>query len=93
MHITITHEGFTLTDDIKDLIENKISPQLDKYLNSLPQDQKLATMSIVKEGYYFTVKFDLWLPDKKHIFTSEQGEELLTVIYQVRDEVERQLVK
>lgn len=93
MVINLKYEGFALRDDIRLVIDDKLSKDIDKYLSRYPEDKKKAVMTLDKVDYYFVVKFDLWLPRKKHIFAQEENKDLLTAIYKVRDEVVRQLQK
>jgi len=93
MQIKIQHENFELSDDIREIVENRITGELNKRLTHFQEDEKRAVMNLEKIDYYFVAKFDLWLPNKHHIFAQEQGKDLLTEIYKVRDDVDRQLEK
>jgi len=91
MKISIHYEGCPADQKITDLLEKKIAPELDKYLSHISEDDKQAVITISREEYYFIVKFDLWLPEKRQIFAKEENKDLLTAIYSLRDDVEAQL--
>ncbi len=94
MNIQLKAEGLKLTDKIKDIVEEKIGADLEKYLEDFAIDMKNATVTIEKRSRWgYKVNFDMWLPGKEHIYSESTHENLITSLTETRDQAIRQIEK
>ena len=93
MNIQLIGDGILIDERIKDIVETKINIEIEKYLHDFDDDIKKATIRIEKKSRnLFKVNFDMRLPGSNgHIYSEEEGDELLNVIIALRHEVERQV--
>lgn len=94
MRIKIVTDDVEINDRILNIIQDKIDKGLEKYLPSLNEDIKKATVTIQKRSRWgYKIKFNMWLPKKEHIFAEEEGDDLLETFTRLREDLEKQLKK
>lgn len=94
MRIKIIGDNLEITDEIRDLVSEKISRDLEKYLPELNKEIKTATMKISKlTRWGFRVNFDMRLPKNYQIFAEEKNETILSSLVSLREQLERQMKK
>lgn len=93
MNLQIVGVGLDIDKRIKEIADEKIGLELEKYLKDFEEDLKHAHVKIEKLSHGgFNVNFDMRLPGSNgHIFSEETGDELLNVLIALRHEVERQI--
>lgn len=92
MKLLISTEEVTITPDISEIVDKKLSKGLDKYLQSVDVDTREANVHIAKGVRWgFTVKFDMDLPGGQHVHVNEKHKELPFAISAVASEVKRSL--
>jgi ribosomal subunit interface protein len=98
MNLQITAEGMDLTESIKDMVEEKLGNDLDKYLRDFNEDLKTADVVVrFNENYGFEATFNIALPGHEHFYAQakakDRAEEIEPVIVRLREEMEIQLKK
>jgi ribosomal subunit interface protein len=94
MNIQITVNNFELTDSIKYLIEEKMSPKIDQLLKNFSPEMKTASVHIEKEKHdIFKVNFDIKLPGKEHIYSETRHKIFESAIIDLTQQIERQIKK
>lgn len=92
MKVKIIGDNIELNKWVKNLVHNKITNDLEKYLQDFNEDIKTATVKIHKRTHWgYKVNFDMWLPGKKHIFSEALHEDLASAIIELREKVEKQI--
>lgn len=94
MKLQIESKGVEITDKLRELIDQKLGTDIDKYLKHMDEDIKTAEIRI-EEGsrWGYKVSFSMWLPGKEHIFAEEKNKNLDTAINSLKDEVQRAVRK
>lgn len=82
-----------IDDRIREMVELKITNELQKYLTDFDPDLQHATLKIEKLAHHgFKTNFDLRLPGSNgHIYSEEEGDDLLNLLIALRKEVETQI--
>ncbi len=81
-------ENIEITDEIRDMVERKLISKVDKLLQDFEEDIKIADISFQRlENEHFKVKFNMWLPGKKHIFAHAQEKNLINSLVELRKDV------
>lgn len=94
MRITITTDNLELTNKEKELIIEKVGEGLVKFIPGLNPELATATVTVRRHSRWgYELHFDLWLPDKKHLFAKTRKEELIFALTDLRDKIRRQLEK
>jgi ribosome-associated translation inhibitor RaiA len=97
MHHQITGDNLKITEEIKELINKHLIEPLDKLLQDFQEDVKFPTIKVSKKvppgppGYI--INFDMWLPEKNHIYAEETDKLLIKCITKLREDVEIQIKK
>jgi ribosomal subunit interface protein len=93
MNIQLIGDGIEIDNRIREIVETKITKEIEKYLHDFAEDIKTATVRIEKKSRnLFKVNFDMRLPGSNgHIYAEDEGDELLNVVIALRHEVERQI--
>ncbi len=93
MNVQIIGDGIEIDDRIREVVETKMASEIEKYLKDFADDLKKATVRIEKLSHGgFHVNWDMRLPGKNgHIFSQEDGDDLLNVLIALRKEVESQV--
>lgn len=95
MNIQIDASNVTITDKVKDLIENKISSKLDQLLPYLNDEIKTAFLHLEKDKYgIYHAKFDMNLPGKEaKIIATHKHKILISALTGIREQIEKQIKK
>jgi len=94
MRIKIIGDNLKISPRIRKLVVEKIGRGLEKYLPSLNQEIKTATMTITKRTRWgYKVNFDMRLPENYQIFAEEKQETLLTALVKLREALGKQIKK
>lgn len=93
MQVQLLGDGVEVDDRLREIVEDKLTRELEKYLHDFDEDLKFAKVKIEKLARFgFKVNFDMHLPGKNgHIYSEEEGEELTNLLIALRKEVEMQL--
>lgn len=93
MNVQIIGDGIDVDARIKEAVNTKLAVEIDKYLMDFEEDLKRATVRIEKLSHGgFKINFDMRLPGSNgHIYSEEEGRELLSVLVALRHEVERRV--
>lgn len=93
MQIQLIGSGIEIDDRIKDIVNTKITQELAKYLTDFDEDLQKAVVRIEKLAHHgFKANFDLRLPGSNgHIYSEEEGDDLINLIVALRKEVEMQI--
>lgn len=92
MNLQLIGDNIDIDNRIKQVCEDRIGKELEKYLKDFADDLKVARIKIQKIKTGFNVNFDMRLPGSNgHIFSEESGDDLLNVLIALRREVERQI--
>lgn len=92
MNLQIIGENIEVNNKLRDLIKNKISKDLEKYLKTFNEDMKKATVKVAKrKDWGYQVNFNMWLPGKKHIFAESKHEDLTAAVVNLREKLEVQI--
>jgi ribosomal subunit interface protein len=93
MKLHIATEGFGLTPEIREIVDKKFSPKLQKFFKRYPQDTISIRLLIKKRPRWgFRVKADLDIPGE-NIHAEEVHKELAYAIVALAKEVARRLQK
>ncbi len=92
MQIDIQTKGVELTEEIEQLVFQKLGVDIDKYLTKFDDDIKKAEVRI-EEGdrWGYKVSFSMWLPKKEHIYAEDTDEMLVTAISSLEDLMQREV--
>lgn len=94
MKLNISTNEVKLTPDIKEIIENKFTPKLEKYLHNVDPDLQEGNLILsYGDRFGFKAKFEMSLPGNKKIYTEEEHKELAYAITALAKEVSRRLRK
>ncbi len=93
MNIQIIGDGLEVDDRIREMVETKITLELQKYLTDFDEDLQIAKVRIEKQAHHgFKVNFDMRLPGRNgHIYSEEMGDDLLNLLIALRKEVAIQI--
>ena len=92
MKVQIIGDNIEINEWIKNVVNDKITSDLEKYLKDFSDDIKRATVKIHKRSRWgYKVNFDMWLPGKEHIFAEAVHKDLPSAIVQLREKLERQI--
>ncbi len=93
MQIQLIGSGIEIDDRIKDIVETKITSELQKYLTDFDEDLQKAVVRIEKLAHHgFKANFDMHLPGSNgHIYSEEEGDDLINLLVALRKEVEMQI--
>ncbi len=93
MEIQIIGDGLEIDERIKELVQVKITNELQKYLTDFNEDFQKAKVRIEKLAHHgFKANFDILLPGSNgHIYSEEEGEDLINLLIALRKEVEMQI--
>ena len=94
MILQIIGDNLKLSEDQQGLIREKLGDDLDKFIESLDEDLRKATVKVTetKRGSYI-VSFVLWLPGNVEVFDEEEHSEFQFAVTAVKDAVQPQLKK
>lgn len=93
MKIIIRGEDYQVSNSDRRMIQTKLK-RLEKILPELNEEIKTAGVKIKKDSRWgLIVSFNMWLPEKEHIYTEVKGEKLRLIITEIRDQTERQIKK
>lgn len=96
MNIRVTGVNLIISLRIKQIIRSKFTQKLDQLLPQFNDELKTANLHIQKDKKYknYTAKFDMSLPGLKNpIFAQTTHHELVSVIVDLREAVEKQIKK
>lgn len=94
MHIQLSGENVEITPHLEQLVEEKLTKDLEKLLLDFAPDMKTARVKIAKRSRWgYQVNFDMFLPGKEHLYAEDVSEDLPSVLVKVREEVEHQLLR
>ncbi len=95
MHVEVISDNLTLTQDMRQQLDEKLGDNLDKLLEPFADDTKFATVRIIRQGtpdkYY--LNFDIWLPGDEHIFARADHMIFSTALVDLEKEIRRQIEK
>jgi len=92
MKVQIIGDNIKINRWVKNLVHDKVTIDLEKYLKDFSKDIKTATVKIKKRTRWgYKVNFNMWLPGKEHIFADATHEDLPSAIVELREKVERQI--
>lgn len=91
MVIEIVAQNFEISDRTRTEISQKFTAVIDKYLNGLEEDQKIATLTLEKVPRFgYLLKFDMQLP-WVHIYAQQNSPLLFVGVIGLRQRVARQI--
>ncbi len=94
MNIQIIGDNIEINKEIKDIVNDKLATDLEKYLKNFDEDMKNATVKIMKgKAWGYKVNFNMWLPGKEHIFAETKHKNLTSAIVELREKLEIQIKK
>ncbi len=96
MNIRINGVNLIISLKVRKMIHDKFVTKLDQLLPQFNNELKTASLHIQKDKKYkdFTAKFDMSLPGKKNpIHAESKHDDLIAVIVDLREAVERQIKK
>ena len=92
MQIDFVDSNVTFTDRYKARLVTKFSSVIDKYLNGMSEDLKVATLSIHKNSRgSYELKFNMEKVPFAKIYVHHVSPDLLPGIITLRDQVKRQI--
>lgn len=93
MNIQFVGDGVDIDSHIKDLIQTKLSDEIEVLLTDFEEDLKVAHVKLEKIGRGgFKINFDMRLPGSNgHIYSEETGDDLQNVLVALKREVLRQV--
>jgi ribosomal subunit interface protein len=93
MLIKLIGDNVETTDDMKRIVYEKLQVKLEKLLKDFEEDIKQADLSIsqIKDKGLYKLKFDMWLPGKKHIFADVEDKRFEVAVTALREKLEHQL--
>lgn len=93
MNVQIIGDGIEVDERLKEIVQVKIADEIEKYLHDFAEDLKHATVRIEKLTHGgFKANFDMRLPGSDgHIYSEEEGDELVNVIIALRKELQEQI--
>lgn len=93
MQIQIIADGVEIDERLKEIVQTRVEDEIEKYLADFDPDLKKARMKIEKLARGgFKINFDMRLPGSNgHMYSEEEGDDLLNVLIAVRKEVETQI--
>jgi ribosomal subunit interface protein len=92
MRIKIIGDNIDINPRIRKLVIEKVGEGLEKYLPKFNQEIKTATVRIKKHSRWgYKINFDMWLPEKYHIYAEERKGRLLSTLVGLRDQLIRQI--
>lgn len=93
MNVQIIGDNIEIDDRIRDIVSEKVTSELEKYLVDFAEDLKIIKIKIEKLGHHgFKTNFDMRLPGSNgHIYSEEEGDDLINLLIALRKEVEKQL--
>ena len=93
MQIQLMASGIEIDERLREIVETKVTKELQKYLTDFDEDLQKAVMRIEKLAHHgFKANFDLRLPGSNgHIYSEEEGDDLTNLLVALRKEVEMQI--
>jgi hypothetical protein len=93
MHYTLTTEDTWQKDNIEEIIREKVMPVLNQYLPNIEDEVAKADIVVKKRPRWgFTASFDMWLPEKHHIYADAEEKAVQDTLIQLRNKVKQQLM-
>ncbi len=94
MRIKLIGDNLEITDEIRQLIYNKLAEDLEKMLPELNQEIKTADMRLSKHSRWgYEVNFDLRLPEKEQLYAEVHKRSLKLAMTELREQLEGQIRK
>jgi ribosomal subunit interface protein len=91
MKVQVTGIDYKIDEYTQDLIEDKVVPQLNKFVSSFNQDLKSARFTIKKRSRWgYRVKLHVTLAGED-LFAEAVEEEVVNAVMEAREEMERQI--
>lgn len=92
MKIEVLAKNMEVEARVRTLVEKRLIPKIDKFLESVPEDEKLATIRFEKRRRWgYKASFSMRLPEEEPIYAESVAERLLSVIVDLREQVLRQV--
>lgn len=91
MALRISVDGVELTDNLRLLLEEKLSSEINKYLGESAEDAVVNIKAGSRWG--FKVTLDLNVPGHDRIFAQAKEKELHAAVGELRSDISRQLRK
>lgn len=92
MNLQLSSDNFDISDSVKTLVNEKISDRLDKLLQNLPPDLKIAKLRIIKDKYNeINLNFDMNLPGPHSIYAQTKHHLLESAVIDLEQEIEKQI--
>jgi ribosome-associated translation inhibitor RaiA len=93
MQINLIGKDLEIDSKMKELVREKIEPELDEILKNFAQDVKTAEIgvSFVKDKDLFELNFNMWLPGKKHVYAEAEDKKLQNAIVDLREKAVAQI--
>lgn len=94
MNIQIIGDNFNVSQNTRDIVEEKVGARLDKLLTKFAPEMKSALLHIEKDKFdTLLLNLDMNLPGKEHIFAKTSHKVLESGLIDLAEEVEKQIKK